>query len=69
MKGQTGLADLAVLVGLSEDNFYGEEKQSMAFGIPQMQIGWGGNMKFTAFGFMQISLIELLWSALVMLVR
>ena len=25
-------------------------------------------MKFTAFGFMQISLIELLWSALVMLV-
>ena len=49
--------------------FHGEEKQSMAFGIPQMQICWGGNMKFTAFGFMQISLIELLWSALVMLVR
>ena len=40
----------------------------MTFGIPQMQICWRGNMKFTAFGFMQISLIELLWSALVLLV-
>ena len=41
---------------------YREERQFMIFGIPQMQIGWrGGNMKFTAFGFMQISLIEVHW--------